>query len=98
MENKNKTIRLLNAAMALVIALGACAVMPGCVNRPLEDNMDSGYKVKKLTLGGVDASEYTVVYSEDSADNDTTANMVADLVKFPPYRTAAPKQRCQSTA
>ena len=44
--------------------------------------MDSGYKVKKLTLGGVDASEYTVVYSEDSADNDTTANMVADLVKY----------------
>ena len=82
MKYRNKAIRWLTAAAALVIALGACTVMPGCGTRQTEDEMDTGYKVKKLTLGGVDASEYTVVYSEDSADNATTANIVADLVKY----------------
>jgi hypothetical protein len=80
MKGKKRSIRLL--AAALVIVLCALTAMPGCCRKVPEDDTDSGYKVKKLTLGGVDASEYTVVYSEDSGVNDTTANIVADLVKY----------------
>ncbi|MBQ3867724.1 MAG: DUF4838 domain-containing protein [Clostridia bacterium] len=82
MKNDAKHKRLLTAAAATVIALGALFAFCGCAARRTEDKMDTGYKVKRLTLGGIDAGEFTVVYGEESGDSATTDNIVADLEKY----------------